>query len=541
MLSGLTYQLKWAWEQAKDYKKELTFFFVLELIAIACSLFFVIWSKHAIDYAIGGEKESVDKALILTVLFIVLGLVVKAWGSWINEKTRAKMLIGLQNNLIKIQMLSKWKVIKNWHTGDMQIRINNDANEIVQMIGNTFITFLITIIKLVASFALLWSMDPMLALLILAISPLFIFTKIYFKRLRSINRSLKAAESNLGKVVQENLRFRMALRALGLQNFRWKKVEESQSNIYNLKMELLNFSTISQSSLKFLINVGFLLTFIWGVYKLKSGEITFGMMTAFLQLVGRIQGPLLLLMSFVPIFIKFRTAVERVEEVFKTEVEPEYQPEFIKDPKELVIKNLSFKYEDNSVIDGFNLRVKAGEPTAIIGSSGKGKTTLIRLLLSLIQPNKGEIYVVNDSKTIAINHNHRVNIAYVPQGDKLFSGTIRENILTDTENVSPEKLYEVLYQSCSEFVYDLPQGLDTIIGESGYGLSEGQAQRVALARALMKENSIWLFDEVTSALDQKTAEKLIDRLMFAAKDKIVIFVTHDLRLAEKCTQSVYMQ
>lgn len=541
MLSGLTYQLKWAWEQAKDYKKELTFFFVLELIAIACSLFFVIWSKHAIDYAIGGEKESVDKALILTVLFIVLGLVVKAWGSWINEKTRAKMLIGLQNNLIKIQMLSKWKVIKNWHTGDMQIRINNDANEIVQMIGNTFITFLITIIKLVASFALLWSMDPMLALLILAISPLFIFTKIYFKRLRSINRSLKAAESNLGKVVQENLRFRMALRALGLQNFRWKKVEESQSNIYNLKMELLNFSTISQSSLKFLINVGFLLTFIWGVYKLKSGEITFGMMTAFLQLVGRIQGPLLLLMSFVPIFIKFRTAVERVEEVFKTEVEPEYQPEFIKDPKELVIKNLSFKYDDNSVIDGFNLRVKAGEPTAIIGSSGKGKTTLIRLLLSLIQPNKGEIYVVNDSKTIAINHNHRVNIAYVPQGDKLFSGTIRENILTDTENVSPEKLYEVLYQSCSEFVYDLPQGLDTIIGESGYGLSEGQAQRVALARALMKENSIWLFDEVTSALDQKTAEKLIDRLMFAAKDKIVIFVTHDLRLAEKCTQSVYMQ
>ncbi|WP_156308041.1 peptidase domain-containing ABC transporter [Sphingobacterium endophyticum] len=541
MLSGITYQLKWAWEQAKDYKKELIFFFVLELIAIACSLFFVIWSKHAIDYAIGGEKESVDKALILTVLFIVLGLVVKAWGSWINEKTRAKMLIGLQNNLIKIQMLSKWKVIKNWHTGDMQIRINNDANEIVQMIGNTFITFLITIIKLVASFALLWSMDPMLALLILAISPLFIFTKIYFKRLRSINRSLKAAESNLGKVVQENLRFRMALRALGLQNFRWKKVEESQSNIYNLKMELLNFSTISQSSLKFLINVGFLLTFIWGVYKLKSGEITFGMMTAFLQLVGRIQGPLLLLMSFVPVFIKFRTAVERVEEVFKTEVEPEYQPEFIKDPKELVIKNLSFKYEDNSVIDGFNLRVKAGEPTAIIGSSGKGKTTLIRLLLSLIQPNKGEIYVVNDSKTIAINHNHRVNIAYVPQGDKLFSGTIRENILTDTENVSPEKLYEVLYQSCSEFVYDLPQGLDTIIGESGYGLSEGQAQRVALARALMKENSIWLFDEVTSALDQKTAEKLIDRLMFAAKDKIVIFVTHDLRLAEKCTQSVYMQ
>lgn len=541
MFSGITYQVKWAWEQAKEYKSELILFFILEIIAIACSLYFVIWSKHAIDYAISGDKNSVDKALVLTVLFIVAGLVFKAWGAWINERTRAKMLISLQNKLIKIQMLSRWKVIKNWHTGDMQIRINNDANEIVQMIGNSFITFLITVIKLVASFALLWSMDPMLALLILAISPLFIFTKIYFKKLRAINRSLKAAESNLGKVVQENLRFRMALRALGLQNFRWRKVEDSQTDIYNLKMKLLNFSTVSQSSLKFLINVGFLLTFIWGVYKLRSDEITFGTMTAFLQLVGRIQGPLLLLMSFVPVFIKFKTAVERIEEVFKTEVEDEYVPEFITDPNELVIKNLSFKYEDNLVINDFNLRVKVGEPTAIIGSSGKGKTTLIRLLLSLIEPNKGEIYVKAEGKTVPITHNHRVNIAYVPQGDKLFSGSIKENIMTDTENVSPEKIYEVLYLSCSEFVYELPDGLNTIVGESGYGLSEGQAQRIALARALMKENSIWLFDEVTSALDQKTAETLIERLMSAAKNKIVIFVTHDLRLADKCSQSVYMQ
>jgi ABC-type bacteriocin/lantibiotic exporter with double-glycine peptidase domain len=246
-------------------------------------------------------------------------------------------------------------------------------------------------------------------------------------------------------------------------------------------------------------------------------------------------------MSFVPVFIKFRTAVERIEEVFKTEVEDEYVPEFITDPNELVIKNLSFKYEDNLVINDFNLRVKVGEPTAIIGSSGKGKTTLIRLLLSLIEPNKGEIYVKVEGKTVPITHNHRVNIAYVPQGDKLFSGSIKENIMTDTENVSPEKIYEVLYLSCSEFVYELPEGLNTIVGESGYGLSEGQAQRIALARALMKENSIWLFDEVTSALDQKTAETLIERLMSAAKNKIVIFVTHDLRLADKCSQSVYMQ
>jgi len=541
LFTGIKYQIKWAVTQAKDFRKELIFYFILELLAIACSLYFVVWSKYAIDFAIDGNNGAVDKALFLVVFFIVLGLIAKSLGTWLNEKTRAKMLIKLQNQLIKIQMLSKWKVIKNWHTGDMQIRINSDANEIVQMVGNTFISFIITIIKLVASFTLLWSMDPMLALLILAISPLFIFSKIYYKKLRTINKSLKAAESNLGKVIQENLRFRMVLRALGLQNFRWGKVEESQSNIFSLKMNMLNFSTLSQSSLKLMINVGFLLTFIWGVYKLRSNEITFGMMSAFLQLVGRIQGPLLLLMSFLPVFIKFRTSMERIDEVLKTDVEEEYIPELIENPTELVLRNLSFKYEDNVVIDNFNLRVKVGEPTAIIGSSGKGKTTLIRLLLSVIRPNKGDMYVKTPKESYAITHHHRINIAYVPQGDKLFSGTIRENIITDSEDVSAEKLYEVLYLSCSEFIYDLPNGLDTIVGESGYGLSEGQAQRIALARALMKDNSIWLFDEVTSALDQKTSETLIERLLSAARDKIVIFVTHDLRLAEKCTQSVYMQ
>jgi len=204
------------------------------------------------------------------------------------------------------------------------------------------------------------------------------------------------------------------------------------------------------------------------------------------------------------------------------------------------MENLSFRYEDNRIISNFNMLAEAGKPVAIIGSSGKGKTTLIRLILSLVNADEGSIWIHHQGGKSPLSNKHRVNIAYVPQGDKLFTGTIRENLLVN-EHISEDKLKELIYLSCSEFVYDLPDGLDTFIGESGYGLSEGQAQRISLARALSRECKIWLFDEVTSALDSATTKELLNRLMVAGREKIVIYVTHDLALAERCEQVIYMQ
>lgn len=450
------------------------------------------------------------------------------------------MMISLQNTLIKSQMLSTWKVGKHWHTGDVQVRINSDCQEIVQMVGFSSVSFILTTIRLLASFGFLWLMDPMLAILIVAISPLFLFSKIYFKKLRILNRDLKTAESKFGNVVQENLRFRMSIRALGVQFARWQKVEKSQGDIYNLKVRLLNFSTVSQGIMKLTINAGFLLTFGWGVYRLHASEISFGTMTAFLQLVGRIQAPILLMMGFVPLFIRFRTAVDRVQELQLVEVEEEVEQEYIAAPQNIEISQLSFRYDDKLVIKDLSAKFIAGRPAAVIGSSGKGKTTLIRLLLALIKPDKGEIFINTSAEHLSLSNKHRINIAYVPQGDKLFSGSIKENLQLGEQEVSDNKLREVLYLACAEFVYDLPDGLDTIVGESGYGLSEGQAQRIAVARALMRDCNIWLFDEVTSALDPDTGEKLIERLLEAGKNKILVFVTHDMRLAGKCQQTIYI-
>ncbi|MDV3926669.1 ABC transporter [Elizabethkingia anophelis] len=540
MNTNLSYQLKWAWLLTKNSRGELLLYFILELAAIAFSLLFVFWSKKAVDFAVSSSTSDLQKALILSVCSVLIALFMRSYSGWLNEKTRMKMMISLQNSLVKSQMLSTWKVGKHWHTGDIQVRINNDCHEIVQMVGFSSISFVLTTIRLLASFGFLWLMDPMLAILIVAISPLFLFSKIYFKKLRKLNKDLKTAESKFGNVVQENLRFRMSIRALGVQYARWQKVENSQNDIFKLKLGLLNFSTVSQGIMKLTINAGFLLTFGWGVYRLHANEISFGTMTAFLQLVGRIQAPILLMMGFVPLFIRFRTAVDRVEELEQVEVEQEIEQEYITEPQNIEINQLSFRYDDKLVIKDLSAKFITGQPVAIIGSSGKGKTTLIRLLLALIKPDKGEIFINTSTEHLVLSNKYRINIAYVPQGDKLFSGSIKENLQLGEQEVSDSKLREVLYLACAEFVYDLPDGLDTIVGESGYGLSEGQAQRIAVARALMRECNIWLFDEVTSALDPDTGEKLIQRLLEAGKNKILVFVTHDMKLAGKCEQTIYI-
>ncbi|QGN22136.1 ABC transporter ATP-binding protein [Elizabethkingia anophelis] len=540
MNTNLSYQLKWAWLLTKNSRGELLLYFILELAAIAFSLLFVFWSKKAVDFAVSSNTSDLQKALILSVCSVLIALFMRSYSGWLNEKTRMKMMISLQNSLVKSQMLSTWKVGKHWHTGDIQVRINNDCQEIVQMVGFSSISFVLTTIRLLASFGFLWLMDPMLAILIVAISPLFLFSKIYFKKLRKLNKDLKTAESKFGNVVQENLRFRMSIRALGVQYARWQKVENSQNDIFKLKLGLLNFSTVSQGIMKLTINAGFLLTFGWGVYRLHANEISFGTMTAFLQLVGRIQAPILLMMGFVPLFIRFRTAVDRVQELEQVEVEQEIEQEYITEPQNIEINQLSFRYDDKLVIKDLSAKFITGQPVAIIGSSGKGKTTLIRLLLALIKPDKGEIFINTSTEHLVLSNKYRINIAYVPQGDKLFSGSIKENLQLGEQEVSNSKLREVLYLACAEFVYDLPDGLDTIVGESGYGLSEGQAQRIAVARALMRECNIWLFDEVTSALDPDTGEKLIQRLLEAGKNKILVFVTHDMKLAGKCEQTIYI-
>ncbi|KGE14165.1 ABC transporter ATP-binding protein [Sphingobacterium deserti] len=537
---SVPYQLRWVWSLTQNFRKQLLGYFLLELIAIGLSLLFIFFSKRAIDQAVHSVSGSLRTTLIYVVGSVLLGLLIKACSTRWNDAIGLKMGLNLQRTLVEGQMRAVWKYAKDWHTGDLMLRLQTDTAEVSQMLSQGILSFFLVLIRLLASFGFLWLMDPMLALTIVGISPLFLFSKLYFRKMRRLNAEVKQAESNFGNVLQENLRFRLLIRALGLIPSREGKLKNSQDVIFSLKMAQQNFAISSQTIMKFTINGGYLLTFIWGIYRLDAGQISFGTMAAFLQLVSRIQTPILQAMSFVPQFIRFRTAVDRLLALHNDEKETDSQAQVLKAPTAIKINELGFRYEDKMVVDNFSAIMQRGQPVAIVGSSGRGKTTLIRLLLALIKPHKGEILVEQNSENIVLSNVHRINFAYVPQGNSLFSGSILDNLIGD-QAIDAEKIKRAIYLANAEFVYSLPQGLETVVGESGFGLSEGQAQRVAIARAMMREASIWLFDEITSALDSETAEIVVQRLTEAGMEKIILFVTHDMKLAARCQQTIFIQ
>lgn len=529
-------QLHWAWKLIDGYRWKIFGYMSFDMLTLALGLFFIYESKHAVDIATGVGIGSLRWSIGLIVSTVALGILTGQCSSWMSERIRIQMTISLQNTLVDSQMRTAWQHTKRWHTGDLLMRMNVDVAEVVQMLAITFPSLCVTAIRLVASWFFLWIMDPVLAWMILAISPLFIFSKLYYRRMRKLNRQAKEMESELGIVLQENLRQRLLIRALRLDKMRKEKYLAVQQEIKLRKNNLLRFSSFAQIVLKYTFNGGYLLTFVWGIYRLHSGLISFGTLTAFLQLVSRIQGPVLAIISFVPAAIRFRSALERLISMDENECELDEQPLQLTSLRCVELRAITFSYDDRKVLERLSATMHVGCPTAVVGATGCGKTTLIRLLLALLSQEEGALLMHTRHGEVPVSVATRVNFSYVPQGNTLFSGTIRENLLLAHPTVTEEGIREVLRIACAEFVYSFPAGIDTIVGESGYGLSEGQMQRIAIARALLHPSSVWLFDEATSALDKDTAVRLIHHLMEAGRNKILIFVTHDLRLVEACSQ-----
>jgi ABC-type multidrug transport system fused ATPase/permease subunit len=540
MNDSIKNQLAWAWSVTAGCRGKIGIYMLMELVNVVLVLCFVYWSKEAIDIAMGVIPGKLKWTLACIVFSVVLAVVASLLASWIGEYTKNGLAMRLQKNLAHSQMMISWGMKKRWHTGDLMVRLTSDCPEVVQMLVYTFPSLLITCIKLVASLTFLWVMDPLLAQLILAISPLFIFSKLYYKRMRRISKEVKQAESYLGTVLQENLKHRSLIQSLLFTEARENKLTDAQESIFRKKTQQLRFSTLTQGILKIAFNGGYLLAFLWGIYRLHSGQISYGTMAAFLQLVGRIQMPIFAIVAFLPAALRWRASAERLMELYEGEKEQYDNPVQLSRPLALKLQNVSFRYDEVEVIHRMSAVFQLGLPTAVTGASGKGKTTLIRLILALIKPDSGNLTLIQKDRNHEISVATRNNIAYVPQGNTLFCGTIRENLLLADAGASEERLGEALQTACAEFVYSLPNGMETVIGESGYGLSEGQAQRIAIARALLSGGSIWLFDEPTSALDSDTVKQLILNLLKAGKDKILIFVTHDHQLAEACSQVVQL-
>lgn len=525
----------WLHQIVRPYRGRILLSAVIDLFGMGLSLVAIYLSKYAIDIATGAAEGRLWEAAGMMVGCVLLSMAAGMSATWVSEQTRMKLTIDLQMQLSDRLMMSAWKDSSRWHTGDLLTRLGSDVSEVVSMLVYTFPSVGVISIKLLASFLFLSTLDTSLAWMLLLSTPFLLLSKLYYKRMRALSKAHKEVGSRIFSLLQENISSRVLIRSLGASAVRRGKLADSQKESYAIGMRQLNLSAYSKGVLQFVFSMGYFTAFLWGLHRLSTDAITFGSMIAFVQLVSRVQGPVLQLISFVPGLIRVRASIDRLEELEAGETFLPVGKEVYPRPQRVEYQGVHFGYEKEDLYrGGLDVVFLPGEPVAIAGPTGVGKTTLVRLLMGLVRPRTGSVRLVADGQPYDVATLSRKNFVYVPQGNSLFSGSIRDNLLLAFPKASEKRLREVLHTACADFVLALPQGLDTRVGESGYGLSEGQAQRLAVARALLQPGKICIFDEVTSALDADTARKLVDNLLREGQDKIQVFVTHDPMLMQHC-------
>lgn len=531
---GLKVVVAWLWEASKGQRKRVLTSCATGVFEVACSLGFVWASKQVIDIATGSAQGSLWTAAFVTALMLAGQLGFAALDMWLSGCMPVDVGNRLRSRLFNHLLRSRWKELDKYHTGDLLNRVSRDADDVVKLLTITVPSVFVTTVQFIASFAYFCQLDASLAWLLILVIPIFLLiSKIYVKRMREYNRNIRQSDSRIQSVIQESVQHHVIIKTLERKQNRLTLLDGLQVGLRKQVMNRTRLSLFSRMMMSVGFNSGYLLVFLWGAMRLSRGDISFGTMTAFLQLVGRVQRPAFDLTSFLPSFITAYTAAERLMELEALPVEDDGEGVLLQSPVSLSFRDVSFAYEaeGENVFEHFNADFPAGTSTAVLGETGAGKTTLIRLILSLIAPQKGSI-LLND--TVPVSSLTRANFVYVPQGNTLFSGTIRDNLLMGNPNATTEAMEEALRIAVADFVFAMPERMDTVLSEQGGGVSEGQAQRIAIARALLREGGILLFDEATSALDQETERRLVENLRIHCKGKTVIFITHHPALADEC-------
>ena len=503
----------------------------------------VVWlSKRLIDdVAMRGTMSEMAVQALLIAAAVVAGVSIRQLNQYLANKAFIKKVAELRLAIFSQLFNRRLFEANDIHSGDVTSRMAKDIDAVSETLAVQLPQVVVMTIQLVGAFLLMRWFDSRLAWALILITPLAIIIGKYIShRLKRITLSIREDESRIMARIQESVELNVVLRALQGERWMQDRVEELQDRQTANYIRRSRFMVFSRFALGCTFGLGYMLAFVWGAYGLRTGAITFGVMTSFLQLVGQIQQPILSLLGAFPSIIYSTASIDRLKEMEHGEEKQPCDGKDITTRTLLGIRmdNVTFRYAkgDREVMSNFSHDFRPGTKTAILGTTGAGKTTLFRLILNFIQPDSGEVTFYGNGFTHAADKSMRKNVVFVPQGNTLISGTIRNNLLMAKPDASDEELHTALHTSCADFVFDLPQGIDTVLSEHGGGLSEGQAQRIAIARGLLRPGAVFLLDEISSALDEDTERELFSRLFAARPSTTILLITHRKKVAALCDE-----
>ena len=534
---------RWIWDSSRDNRLQAILNTSIGLLDVALALLSVWTVQRAIDIASHQLDGDVIMAVVWMALVISGTFVLDFCSTWVKNYYGVRAQNRMQRRMLGHILHSEFQGRNSMHSGDVINRLESDVNTVVNFVAETIPNAVSVFCLFVGAFVYLYSLDNRLAIIIVIMFPLFLLvSKIYVSRMRELSRDVRNSDSMVQSLLQESIQNRILVKTLEGEDTIIDKLTTQHDVLHRKVIRRTKFSVFSSMLVSIGFASGYIVAFAWGALRLAAGTLTYGGMSAFLQLVNRVQRPARALTNLAPQFVSVFTAAERLMILEDVPLEKQGKQIPLAGPCGIAVRDVTYAYPetpDKIIIRNLSFDFKPGTCTAVMGETGAGKTTLIRMILALLKPVEGSVNIYNVVKDIPVSPQTRCNIIYVPQGNTMMSGTIRENLQMGNVDATDDEMYEALDVACADFVRSLPDGLDTEFSEQGGGLSEGQAQRICIARALLRNCPLMILDEATSALDGETEKKLLNNLL-TDKSRTIIFITHRQVVLDYCDASLHL-
>lgn len=530
---------KWLVQYAKPYMGRITVMMMFNLLYTVVGLVMVTLTKRIIDEATEGNPII---TLIVCYLILTIGLqLVSVFGTLMNTMLTEKFSFGIRKQIYEKIIHSHWMDVKKYHTGDLMTRLTSDAGNVADGIIGTIPSIIQLIVELLLVFITLFSYSPLLACFALLVAPVAAVSSWWFgRKLKRLQVKVQESEAAYRSFLQESLANLLIVKAFANEEYSTQRLTQLREERFGWVYRRTKMGLISSTAMSMSFQVGYIVAFAYGAIQISRKAITYGTMSVFLTLVNRVQAPVMGLAQQIPRVVSILASAGRIMELQELPLEEKEEEPLAVVQAGVDMSGLTFGYTQDNVLENVSLHIAPGEFVAVIGESGIGKTTLIRIIMSFMSNIQGSVTFYNEKgETQKANAATRNFIAYVPQGNTLFSGTVRENIRMGNLNATEEEMNEALKLAAAyDFVQELPKGIDTVIGERGHGLSEGQAQRIAIARAFVKKAPFLILDEATSSLDEATEQEVIRGLQRLTPRPTCLVITHRKSILKYCDREI---